>query len=152
MEGQHAKNRFLKGQASVEMLATVGLVMLLLVPILILLLVGAQVRFEDLASVQASASARVMSDSINEVWVEGQGSSKVAVVNLPSSLEEISFTGNEVVLTLRSGGAQTQVTYPYFGKLADDDQDEKITDKRGLMAIRFYNDGGVVRFDYEGKQ
>lgn len=151
MEGQHVKNS-LRGQAAVETLATVGLVLLLLVPILLLLLVGAQVRFGDLANVQANAAARVMSDSINEVWIEGPGSSKVAVVNLPSNLVDVSFTGNEVVMTLQSGSGQTQVTYPYFGKLAEADQDANITERRGLMAIRFYNEAGEVRFDYEGKQ
>ncbi|MDD2655687.1 MAG: hypothetical protein PHQ80_03400 [Candidatus ainarchaeum sp.] len=151
MEGQHVKNS-LRGQASVEMLATVGLVLLLLVPILLLLLVGAQVRFEDISSIQASAAARVMSDSINEVYIEGPGASKVAVVNLPSNNVNVSFTGSEVVLTLLSGSAQTQVTYPYFGKLAEGDRDARIEGKRGLIAIRFYNEAGEVRFDYEGKQ
>jgi hypothetical protein len=93
-----------------------------------------------------------MSDSINEAWIDGPGASKVAVVNLPSSLVDVSFTGNEVVMTLQSGSGQTQVTYPYFGKLAEEDQDAKITERRGLMAIRFYNEAGEVRFDYEGKQ
>lgn len=150
MEGQRVKNS-LKGQASVETLATVGLMLLLLVPMLLLLLVGAQVRFEDLASIQANAAARVMSDSINEAWIEGPGASKVAVVNLPSNTIDVSFTGNEVVLTLQSGSEQTQVAYPYFGKIAEDDQDAKITERRGLMAIRFYNEAGEVRFDYAGK-
>jgi len=134
------------------MLATVGLVLLLLVPVLLLLLVGAQVRFEDLSNIQANAAARVVADSINQVYIEGNGASKVAVVNLPSNTAHVSFSENEVILALQSGNALTEVSYPFFGKLADGETENRIEGRRGLMPIRFYNEGGKVRFDYEGKE
>lgn len=150
MEGRRV-NSF-KGQSSVEMLATVSLVLLLLVPVLLLLLVGAQVRFEDLSNIQANAAARVIADSINQVYIEGNGASKVSVVNLPSNTVHVSFSENEVTIALQSGNALTEVSYPFFGKLAGDGVDGKIEGRRGLMPIRFHNENGEVRFDYEGKE
>ncbi len=132
------------------MLATVGLVLLLLVPILLLLLVGAQMKFESISQVQAASAARVMADSINQVNIEGPYASKVAVVNLPSNTREVALTENEIVITLEMRDGETQVTYPFFGELKEEGN---ITGRRGLLPIQFStgNDGKVM-FDYDGKE
>lgn len=148
MKGRTAKTR--KGQASVEMLATVGLVLLLLVPILLLLLVGAQIKFESISQVQAASAARVMADSINQVYVEGPYASKVAVVNLPSNTRQVALTENEIVVTLEMRDGETQVTYPFFGEL---EAQGNITGRRGLLPIGFSaGKEGKVVFNYEGKE
>jgi len=127
-----------KGQASIEMLSTVGIVLLLLMPLVMLLLVGAQVKFEALSQIQASSAARLIADSINEVYIEGQGATKVALVNLPSNTQSIAFTQNEVVVSLATSSGTTQVTYPFFGNISEDTLELKIENRRGLMPITFY--------------
>lgn len=152
MEEQAATTH--KGQASIEMLATVGLVLLLLVPILMLLLVGAQVRFESLSQIQAASASRLIADSINQVYIEGQGATKVALVNLPSNTKNVSFSGSEVIISLETSSGETQVTYPFFGKISKETLDAKpfIENRKGIMPITFSvieEDGkAVVNVDY----
>ena len=135
MTGLPAKTR--KGQASVEMLATVGIVLLLLIPILFLLLVGAQVRFESLSHIQAASASRLLADSINEVYLEGDGATKVALINLPSNTKSVAFSENEVILTIETSSGESEITYPFFGKLSADSQDLKIENRRGIMPVTF---------------
>ncbi len=135
MEGQAVKTR--KGQASIEMLATVGIVLLLLFPLLMLLLVGAQVRFEGLSQIQAASAARLMADSINEVYIEGKGATKVALVNLPSNTQSVTFSSNEVIISLETRSGTTQITYPFFGNVSDATLQTKIENRRGLMPVTF---------------
>lgn len=137
-----------KGQASAEMLATVGLVLLLLIPVVLLLLVGAQVRFESLSQVQAASSARLIADSINEIYLEGPHSAKVAVANLPSNTKSVALSENEVIITLETRDGETQIAHPFFGVLADGAQ-KKLEGARGILTVRFSADEeGRVNVEY----
>ncbi|NYZ60879.1 hypothetical protein H0O01_04255 [Candidatus Micrarchaeota archaeon] len=151
MAGQAVKTH--KGQASIEMLSTVGIVLLLLLPLLMLLLVGAQVRFESLSQIQASSVARIIADSINEVYLEGKGATQVALVNIPSNTKSITFSQNEVIVSIETSSGPTQITYPFFGRVSEATLDLNITDRRGLMPITFYvaedeEKNAVVTVDY----
>lgn len=142
--------KFAKGQASAETLATVGLVLLLLVPVLLLFLVGAQVRFEGLSQIQAASSARAISDSINEVYLEGPRATKIAVVNIPANTKNISFTESEVIFTLETRDGITQISYPFFGVLSDEALAINIRERSGLMPIRFTSkEDGKVLIEYD---
>ncbi|MEW5996232.1 MAG: hypothetical protein AB1657_01410 [Candidatus Micrarchaeota archaeon] len=151
MRKPHAKS--LKGQSAVEMLATVGLVLLLLIPVLFLLLVGAQVRFESISQIQAASAARIIADSINEVYIEGPGAAKVAVVNIPSNAKNITFSEREVVINLETRAGMAEITYPFFGKLSSA---PVIAERRGILPISFAaqeaQDGTtVVMVSYAGQ-
>lgn len=135
MTGLLAKTR--KGQASTEMLATVGIVLLLLIPVLFLLLVGAQVRFESLSHIQAASASRLLADSINEVYLEGKGATKVALINLPSNTKSVAFSGKEVVVTLATSSGDSEITYPFFGELSDDSKNLRIEGRKGIMPVSF---------------
>lgn len=150
MAGQAVKIH--RGQASIEMLSTVGIVLLLLLPLLMLLMVGAQVKFESLSQIQASSVARIIADSINEVYLEGNGATKVALVNIPSNTKSITFSDNEVIVSLETSSGPTQITYPFFGKVSEATLDLNITERRGIMPITFYvkdeQGNAVVNVDY----
>jgi len=134
------------------MLSTVGIVLLLLLPLLMLLMVGAQVKFESLSQIQASSVARIIADSINEVYLEGNGATKVALVNIPSNTKSITFSDNEVIVSLETSSGPTQITYPFFGKVSEATLDLNITERRGIMPITFYvkdeQGNAVVNVDY----
>ena len=100
-------------------MVTLGMVLIFIIPILLLLLVGAQIRFESLSEVQASSAIRIIADSINEVYVEGPGASKIAVVNFPSNTKNISIHNNEVTLTLETRSGNMDITTTYFGNVSD---------------------------------
>ena len=147
MEGQLAKRS--KGQAATEMLATIGLFLVIMIPIVLLILVSAQIKFESLSSVQGESATRIIADSINQVWIEGPYANKVAIVNLPSNTESLVFRENEVVMYLRSRAGTTQVSYTFFGELEDDPATGiglNISERQGLVPLHFHTNlnGGVV--------
>jgi hypothetical protein len=109
-----------KGQAATEMLVTIGMVLLFVIPLLLILLVVAQLRFESLSEVQGNSAIRIMADSINEVYIEGPGATKVAVVNLPTNTKNLTITENEIIITLETRSGENQLVVPFFGDVASD--------------------------------
>ena len=89
------------------------------------------------SQIQAASAARLMADSINEVYIEGKGATKVALVNLPSNTQSVTFSSNEVIISLETRSGTTQITYPFFGNVSDATLETKIEDRRGLMPVTF---------------
>ncbi len=105
----------MKAQAATETLVTIGLILVFVIPILLVLLVGAQAEFESLSHVQASSAVRIIADSINEVYLEGPSASKVVVVNIPSNAASLNISNNEVTMVLQTRYGYTDITTSYFG-------------------------------------
>jgi hypothetical protein len=117
MMSKRIANPSRKGQAATETMVTIGMILVFVIPILLLLLVGAQARFESLSHVQASSVVRVIADSINEVYVEGPGASKVVVINVPTNTQFLNITENEVVLRLETRSGPTDISTSFFGEV-----------------------------------
>ncbi|MEM4272427.1 MAG: hypothetical protein QXH30_02460, partial [Candidatus Bilamarchaeaceae archaeon] len=134
------------GQAATEMLVTIGMVLLFIVPILLLLLVVAQLRFESLSEVQGASAIGVISDSINEVCIEGPAATKVVVVNLPTNTKNLTITKNEVILTLETRSGQNELVAPFFGEVAGEMEIKTSSGAApvGLYPLRFSNKEGKV--------
>jgi len=131
------------------MLVTIGIILIFIVPILLLLLVGAQARFESLSHVQANSVVRILADSINEVYIEGPQASKVVMVNVPTNTRYLNITENEVVLTLETSNGPTDVTTAFFGELNESSMGLVTIGGKapaGLYPMKFYadKDGKVV--------
>ena len=138
----------MKGQAATETLVTIGMILIFVIPILLLLLVGAQAKFESLSYVQGSSAIRIIADSINEVYLEGPAASKVVLINLPSNSKNLSISNNEVVLTIETRSGPSDITTAYFGNMSDSEI-EIVSNKRapmGLYPMKFWVDdeGKVV--------
>jgi len=135
-----------KGQAATEMLVTIGMVLIFIIPILLLLLVVAQLRFESLSEVQGNSAIRIIADSVNEIYIEGPGATKVVVVNLPTNTKNLTITENEVIITLETRSGENQLVVPFFGEVAGE---REITTPGGrapvgLYPLRFTNEDGTV--------
>ncbi|MCP4647020.1 MAG: hypothetical protein GY852_04690 [bacterium] len=141
-----------KGQAATEMLVTIGVILIFIVPILLLLLVGAQARFESLSHVQANSVVRIIADSINEVHIEGPHASKVVIVNVPTNTRYLNITENEIVLTLETSNGPTDVTTAFFGDVNDTYVGLVSVNGKapvGLYPMKFYADGeGTVVIEH----
>jgi|GEM_PF-1051413 len=120
MKQQHARCPKVRGQAAVETLVTIGMILVFVIPILLVLLVGAQARFESLSHVQSNSAINIIADSINEVYMEGPSASKVVMVNLPSNTKNLTIANNEVTLTLETRSGPTDMSTPYFGVVANE--------------------------------
>lgn len=139
-----------KGQAATETMVTIGMILVFVIPILLLLMVGAQARFEDLSDIQASSAARIISDSINEVYLEGPGASKIALVNLPTNIDSLELAGNEVIIRIQTRSGPSDTTASFFGVL-DSSSIGQVTAQGGrapvgLFPLKFSaaDDGSVV--------
>lgn len=146
-----------KGQSATETMVTIGMVLVFVVPIVLLLLVGAQARFESLSHVQAGSCARIIADSINEVYAEGPGASKVAIVNIPSNALLVSISENEVTIALSGSNGQSEVVAPFFGEVHEDSRAEISNEAgvapAGLYPLKFYADEeGYVVIIHEGQE
>jgi hypothetical protein len=160
--GKPTATRTRKGQAASEMMVTIGMILVFVVPIVLLLLVGAQARFESLSHVQAGSTVRIVADSINEVYVEGRGpnpstpgASKVAILNIPSNARSIRVSGNEVIITLETRSGPADVAATFFGEVHEDSQMEILNEGGGtpvgLFPMKFYVDeDGLVVIEHEG--
>ncbi|MFP3949580.1 MAG: hypothetical protein ACLFUZ_00590 [Candidatus Micrarchaeia archaeon] len=139
-----------KGQAATETMVTLGMILVFVIPILLLLLVGAQARFESLSHIQGGSVTRIVSDSINEVYIEGPGASKTVVVNFPSNARYLNITGDEAVMGLDTRSGPTEIVSPFFGELNQSSQGLVALPSgdapSGLYPIKFYADssGNVV--------
>ena len=139
----------MKGQAATETLVTIGMILVFVTPILLVLLVGAQAEFESLSHVQASSAVRIIADSINEVYLEGPGASKLVIVNIPSNAESLNISNNEVTLMLQTRYGYTDITTSYFGDTNETSQEIVATSGKapmGLYPMKFETDenGKVV--------
>lgn len=144
-----------KGQAATEMLVTIGVILIFIIPILLLLLVGAQARFESLSHVQASSVVRIIADSINEVHIEGPQASKVVMVNIPTNTRYLNITKNEVVITLETSSGPTDIATSFFGQLNESSMGLVVAENgrapAGLYPMKFYTmDNGEVVIEHGG--
>jgi hypothetical protein len=144
-----------KGQAAMEMMVTIGMILVFVVPIVLLLLIGAQARFESLSHVQAGSTVRIIADSINEVYLEGPIASKVVILNIPTNTRTIKITENEVIITLDTNSGTADVVASFFGEMHEDSIME-ITNPggytpSGLYPLKLSVDGnGDVVIEHEG--
>ncbi len=121
----------MRGQISLELLVTFGILLAFTVPIIILMLTVSQYGYEDAARAQANAVSKTIADSINEVYTQGPYAQRVLSVALPSNTESLRIADNEVTLTLRTSTGVYEASSPFFAKV----EPRLITGSIGLTRI-----------------
>lgn len=132
----------MKGQASVETLTTLGMVIAFTVPILLLMLSASQYGAETTAVYQTQSSARVIADTINDVFVQGSGASKQILVNLPGNTESIEFNGKEVVIIMNLQNGKYNAVTPVFADGIVETQ--TVEQVNGLVPLTIRNIDGKI--------
>ncbi len=90
----------MKGQASIELLITVGIFLALTIPVVFLMLSYSSVKLENMEEMQARAVAKKLGESVNEVYATCPAK-KTLVVKIPNNVEYIEINKNEAVLKIR---------------------------------------------------
>jgi len=143
----------MKGQSSMELLVTVGIVLAFTVPVIFLLLSLTMVGFEDASVAQAEASARSMADSINVVYGQGGDAKRVVLLNLPANTQRLAISGNEVILEIRTSRGMHQAAAPFFANTADSElvSAESETARSGLVPVEISSaeSGGSIQVEVE---
>ncbi len=102
----------MKGQSSLELFVTLGVVMSFTIPVVLLLLSVSSVGYEDTAKAQADAAARSLADSINTVYAQGPGAQREILINVPPSTQSITVSGAEVTISIKTSGGTFDAAAP----------------------------------------
>ncbi len=135
----------MRGQASLEMLITVGMVLAFTVPVVLFLLTATSAGYEDTLKAQADASSRMLAEVINEVYGQGTGAKRRVALALPSSSVRVVVEGNEVVVETEKYRASS----PIFASMSTPRTEIEVGS--GLMVFEVVNVGGKVQVSlFEG--
>ncbi len=134
----------MKAQASVETLSTLGMVLAFTVPVLLLLLSASQYGAESTAIYQTQSSARIVADTINDVFVQGNGATKQVLINLPGNTDSLEITGNEGIIILTVQNGKYDAVAPIFANVHPDTDAQQITEVNGLVSLTIKNTDGEI--------
>ncbi|MEW6036124.1 MAG: hypothetical protein AB1529_05915 [Candidatus Micrarchaeota archaeon] len=141
-----AGGRTLRGQTSLELLVTVGVVVAFTLPVIFLLLSVSSVGYEDTAKAQADASGRTLADAMNAVYAQGPGAQRELMLNVPPSTEAVYAADGEAVVRIKTAGGSFDAASPTIAKIGP--LSESIEDKRGLFKVVVRaNSNGEVEID-----
>ncbi len=156
---KEAERKQMKGQAATESLVLLGFIIALSIPVALLLFANSNIQSENVAMTQAKISTSAIVDSANEVWAQGDGASRVVLVNYPSKLLGINVSEREVTFRLDSSQGAMDVSalgfanmsdgYGIgFGKLNDDRTPGATYINAGLHDINITNNGTNIVVTY----
>ncbi|MBI5046633.1 hypothetical protein HZC07_02780 [Candidatus Micrarchaeota archaeon] len=131
----------MKGQSSMEVFITIGIVIAFTIPVLFLLLSVTSVGYENTAIAQADASARSLADSLNFVYYQGPGAKRTVLLNLPPNTERVVVTAGEATVTIRTRAGEFDAVAPTFAKISSRTQQVSGT---GLVSFVIQNNNGEV--------
>jgi uncharacterized protein (UPF0333 family) len=133
----------MKGQSSLELFVTLGVVLAFTLPVLFLLLSISSVGYEDTAKAQADASARTLSDTMNTIYAQGPGAQREVLLNVPPSTQAIHASNGEVIVRIKTMSGSFDAVSPTIARIGAGSQ--QIENRSGLIKIilRTNNDGGV---------
>jgi uncharacterized protein (UPF0333 family) len=136
-----------KGQTSLELLVTVGVVIAFTIPVLFLLLSVSSVGYEDTSKAQADAASRTLSDTINSVYAMGPGAQREVLLNVPPSTQGVYVGDGEVVVRIKTSGGTFDAASPTIARIAGGSQE--ILKKSGLftLILRTNSNGEVELVD-----
>lgn len=135
----------MRGQAALELLLTVGVVLAFTIPVLFLLFSITQIGYENAAAAQADASARSLAETMNLVYAEGIGAKRALLMNVPSSTKKISVENGEVVVSIQLSTGTYDGTSNTFANVSE--TVKPITNKKGLFPLDVYtNNKGQVEY------
>ena len=124
--------RHLRGQASMELLITLGIVLAFTIPVVFLLFTVTQVGYEDTAKAQADATSRSLADTLNFIYSQGEGAKRTILLNTPTSMETLTIGNGEVVARIKTSDGYYDGVSPTFAKISGGTQE---FDESGLFII-----------------
>ncbi|MBD3210328.1 hypothetical protein GF318_03015 [Candidatus Micrarchaeota archaeon] len=132
----------MKGQSSLELLVTVGIVVAFTLPVIFLMFSFTSVGYEDTAIAQAEAASRTLSDTMNSVYSQGPGAERRILMNVPASTERIYVDDREVVVQIETSRGTFEAVHT---TMAETSGVQDLSGKTGLFIIDVRNENGKVR-------
>lgn len=123
----------MKGQSSLELLVTVGIVIAFTIPVLFLMLSVTSMGYEDTTRAQADAASRTLTDTMNSVYAMGPGAKKTVLLNVPAATEEVYAEDGEVVVSIRTSAGTYDAASPTIAEISG--TRESLGKKTGLFVV-----------------
>lgn len=108
-----------KAQASTEALTLMGFALIFFIPLALVFFATSQNRTDEAAIAQARLAGRLIADNAGEVYLQGAGSRREAMVNFPSNAIGISTNGSQVVFSLSTSKGPIDIVTSSFANLTD---------------------------------
>ncbi|MFA5077529.1 MAG: hypothetical protein WC488_03835 [Candidatus Micrarchaeia archaeon] len=102
----------MKGQSALETLVTVSTLLIFTVPMVLLVLSASGLRLEDLSVFHARTTVQQIADTVNEVYLQGDGSTRTILVQLPSNTKSLNISGSSVVIYLSTQSGVYEISHP----------------------------------------
>ncbi|MEM3030161.1 MAG: hypothetical protein QXH27_00345 [Candidatus Micrarchaeia archaeon] len=99
----------MRGQAGVEVLIVVGIIVVLLIPFILGIYAQAQTFGDQVNVNQADRMALTLSEAVDVVVASGEGSNLTVFVTTPANVQEIRAGGREIVIRLAVIGGETEI-------------------------------------------
>lgn len=132
----------MRGQTSLELMVTVGIVIAFTIPVLFLLLSVTSIGYEDTAKAQAEAASRTLADTMNSVYSQGDGAQRTILLNVPASTERIYATEEgEVIVQIKTAAGSFEAVHPTIAAVGSPSD---LGEKAGLFLVDIKNDDGEV--------
>ncbi len=133
-----------------------GFVAAFTIPVLILLYSAISIRSEQSAFEQARLSTKMIADYAGELYVQGNGSSRIVAINYPPALRNVTITSREVVFSLERGGNLTDVTAVSLAHMRDSSSSPLYSEREpffsyipsGIHTLNMTNVDNVVEISY----
>ncbi|MEM4165802.1 MAG: hypothetical protein QW153_00570 [Candidatus Bilamarchaeaceae archaeon] len=130
----------MKGQIAAEFFVTLGVVLLFTIPVVLLLFSISQLGYEDSTLAQADAAARSLAETLNLVYAQGGGASRIILLSTPPNTESINIGNKEVTISIKTSKGFYTASAPVFASI---DQ-QKVIKRSGLFQLLVYNKDGKV--------
>lgn len=141
------------GQASIESLTLLGFVIMFSIPLIMLI---TTINSDDVAVDQAKTTVQILSDAVNTVYIQGDGSQKVVLVAYPkleaaTVHDSITIGGvSEIVLTVKTQNGMVDIVGITIAPI--DPTSDLLGGRKGagLQRIKVYYNVDKVRLEALG--
>lgn len=136
-----------KGQGSIELLVTVGVALVFLLPLSLFFLSSSTLRTGELSKMQAKALAQQIADEAGRVYYQGPWAKRTVMVNYPDMMLDITVNNTEVIVTMEGErGGENQFVAQAPSNMTDAISGGMRVERKALAAMRSgrYVNGGIV--------
>ncbi|VVB98029.1 Uncharacterised protein [uncultured archaeon] len=102
----------MKGQSAFEMLVSVATLLAFSLPIVLLAFSISHLGLEDLSLFHSRSTVQLVSDSINEVYLQGGDARRTVLIDLPSNAMNLTVSGNSITIYLSTASGPYAVSHP----------------------------------------
>ncbi len=101
------------------MFVTIVALLTFTLPIIFLIMSSSQLRLEDLSVFHGRTTVQQLSDTINEAYLQGNGSVRTLVLDLPSNTKNLTVSGSEVTLYLITETGPYEISHAIFANASN---------------------------------